>query len=132
MRPAFDAPSASVRARWLAVVLLAGAILVVSVIPIPGSVPQEGVVPTSVLFHFSGYAALAAALAIALLSRRLHAAVGGAFLGASAYGVLVELAQLGLAYRSFSYRDMAINGSGALFAVVLVLVVVPLARRRSE
>lgn len=120
---------ASARARWLAVALLAGAILVVSVTPIPASVPEEGGgLPTSVLFHFLGYAALAAALALALLSRRLGVAIGGAFVGASGYGVLMELLQFGLPYRTFSYLDVAINASGAAAALLVVLLFV----RRSE
>lgn len=131
MRSTFADRPASVRARWLAVALLAGVILVVSVIPIPGSVPEEGGgIPTSVLFHFLGYAALAAALAIALGSRRLRSSISGSFAGASGYGVLMEFVQLGLPYRTFSYLDMAVNASGALLATTVALVVALL--RRSE
>lgn len=130
MRSAFDDRPASVRARWLAVALLAGVILVVSVIPIPGSVPDDGVIPTSVLFHFLGYAALAAALAIALGSRRLRSSISGSFAGASGYGVLLEFVQSGLPYRTFSTLDMAVNASGALLATTVALVVALL--RRSE
>lgn len=130
MRSAFDDRSAPVRTRWLAVALLAGVILVVSVIPIPESVPDDGVIPTSVLFHFLGYAALAAALAIALGSRRLRSSISGSFAGASGYGVLMEFVQSGLPYRTFSTLDMAVNASGALLATTVALVVALL--RRSE
>lgn len=128
--------SAPSRTRWLVVALVAGAILVVSVIPIPGSVPDDGGgIPTSVRFHFLGYAALAAALALALAPpvRRSNSeleAIGGPFLGASGYGAVMELLQLGLSYRTFSPLDMAINASGALLATIVSFIV--LARRRSE
>jgi VanZ family protein len=110
---------------WLAVALVAGAILVVSVIPIPESTPEEGGgVPIAVLFHFVGYAVLAVALAAALWPRRLRYAIGGAFLGASACGAFAELLQSGLPHRTFSYLDMAINAAGAATGAALVLVVV--------
>jgi VanZ family protein len=110
---------------WLAVALVAGAILVVSVIPIPEATPEEGGgVPVAVLFHFVGYAVLAMALAVALWPRRLRYAIGGAFLGASVCGALVEVLQSEIPYRTFSYLDMAINAAGAATGAMLVLVVV--------
>lgn len=101
--------------RWTAVALLAGAILVASLIPIPGSVPEDsGGIPTSALFHAVGYAALAGAIGYALLARvdRDRALVAGIG-GASAYGALIECLQYPIPYRTFSYLDMAINAAGA-------------------
>lgn len=133
MRPGHTSGIASVRARWIAVALVAAAILLISVVPIPGSVPEEGGgVPISVLFHFSGYAVLAATMVRALSSskHRRRSSTGGAVVGASGYGALVELIQFGLPYRTFSYLDMVINASGAAVAPLVVLLLVRL--RRSE
>ncbi|ADJ15086.1 VanZ family protein [Halalkalicoccus jeotgali] len=114
---------ASVHKRWLTVAILAGTILVVSLIPIPGAVPEDGGIPPSVLFHFIGYAALAGAVGIALLVSSRTRAVAGASVGASAYGVLMECLQYPLSYRSFSYVDMAINTTGATLGALLVVCV---------
>lgn len=125
MRSTAAPPSA--RARWF-VVLVAGAILVVSVIPIPGSVPQEGGgVPTNVLFHFLGYATMAMVLAFASLTRGLRfrpIAIG--LLGANVYGALIECLQHPIPYRSFSYLDVLVNGAGATAGTVVLLCVLAL------
>lgn len=118
----------AVRARWLAVALVAGAILVVSVVPIPGSIPEEsGGIPTSVLFHFLGYATMATVMVLAISpptrDRRVRSIATG-FLGASAYGVLIECLQHPIPYRSFSYLDMLVNGTGATAGTFLVCVLV--------
>lgn len=107
----------------MAVALLAAAILLVSVVPIPGAVPDEsGGLPTSVLFHAVGYAALAMTLRIALIATRRPHTNGGAFLGASAYGALIECLQYPLPYRTFSYLDMLINATGAGLGLALLWI----------
>jgi VanZ family protein len=119
----------SPRARWLAVALLAVAILAVSVVPIPGSVPEDGGgIPTSALFHFVGYAVLAGAIGYARLpdGGRIRALLAG-FCGASAYGVLIECLQYPIAYRTFSYLDMAINAAGATLGAAALLCTLVLA-----
>lgn len=118
-------PSVPAGLRWLAVATVALAILVVSVMRIPESVPEGGGgIPTSVLFHFVGYATLAAALAVAVVARHPSgAATGGAFLGASGYGVLIEGLQFGLPYRSFSYADILTNATGATTGLLALAVV---------
>lgn len=111
----------SPRSRWTAVALVSIAILVVSMVPIPGAVPEEGGgIPTSVLFHFVGYGVLAALLAVSVLveETRDRASLTGAF-GASAYGILIECLQYPIPYRSFSYLDMLVNGLGATVGVLL-------------
>lgn len=111
--------------RWLAVAAVALSILVVSVIRIPESVPEGGGgIPTSVLFHFVGYGVLAVTLSVAIvMHRRSSTATGGAFLGASGYGALMESVQLSLPYRSFSYVDMLTNAAGAATGLVALAVV---------
>lgn len=101
--------------RWAPVALLAGAILVASVIPIPGSVPEDsGGIPTSLLFHAVGYAVLAGAIGYALLGtgNRARALVAGTG-GAGAYGALIECVQYPIPHRAFSYLDMLVNAGGA-------------------
>lgn len=118
----------SAHTPWLAVALVAGAILVLSVIPIPGSVPEEGGgVPTSVLFHFLGYATMAPLLAFSSLTRDLRVRpIATGLLGTSAYGVLIECLQYPIPYRSFSYLDMLVNGAGATAGTVVLLCVLSL------
>lgn len=111
------------RSRWTGITVLAGAILVVSVVPIPGAVPDEsGGLPTSLLFHAVGYAALAMTLRISLIATRRPHTNAGALLGASAYGALIECLQYPLPYRTFSYLDMLINATGAGLGLALLWV----------
>ncbi|MDL5361155.1 VanZ family protein [Halalkalicoccus sp. NIPERK01] len=108
------------RNRWTAVAVVAGALLVVSVIPVPGAVPEEGGgIPTSVLFHFLGYGTLTATLGLTVLDRsdRVQAAVTAPS-GSSAYGALMECLQYPIPYRSFSYFDMLVNAAGAMLGAV--------------
>ncbi|MCL7416674.1 MAG: VanZ family protein [Halalkalicoccus sp.] len=111
------------RNRWTAVLGVALAILAVSVVPIPGAVPDEGGgIPTSVMFHFLGYATLAALIGVALLVRQPPVRGSGTGLAsASAYGVLIECLQYPIPYRSFSYVDMLVNGAGATLGALVAL-----------
>lgn len=116
------------RSRWIAVGLVASAILLVSVIPIPGSVPDEsGGLPMSVLFHFLGYAMLAALLGFTRLVGESHARANAeGFIGASGYGALIECLQYPIPYRSFSILDMLVNGAGAILGAFVLLGVLAL------
>lgn len=114
------------RHRWVAVALVAGAILVVSMIPIPGSVPADsGGIPTSVLFHFVGYATLAAVFASTRPVRESRVRANAiTFVAAGGYGALIECLQYQIPYRSFSYLDMLVNGAGATLGVLVLTVLV--------
>lgn len=115
--------------RWTVVALLACTVLVVSVVPIPGSVPEDGgAIPTSALFHLVGYAVLAGVIGHALLPDRgrVRALLAG-FCGASAYGALIECLQYPIAHRTFSFLDMAINAAGATLGAAALLCVLALA-----
>lgn len=119
-----------VPSRWALVALLAGAILVVSVVPIPDSVPEDGGgIPTSALFHVVGYAALAAATGYALLAPggRARALVAGSG-GAGTYGALIECLQYPIPYRTFSYLDMLVNVAGATLGAAALLCALALSR----
>ncbi|WP_122090006.1 VanZ family protein [Halalkalicoccus subterraneus] len=118
--------------RWIAVAVVAAAILVVSMIPIPGSVPEEGGgIPTSLLFHFVGYAALAGTVGHAAFPAggRLRALLTGVC-GASVYGALIECLQYPVPYRSFSILDMATNAAGATLGAVVLLGALALSEHR--
>ncbi len=117
---------ASPRSRWSVVALFAAAILFVPVIPIPGSIPEEGSgIPTSLLFHFVGYAALAALLGFALFVRRTSLySTTLSIVGATLYGILIEYIQYPIPYRSFSYLDMLGNGAGAAFGAVVLAILI--------
>lgn len=126
LRRSIETIASSPRGRWVAVVLVACAILVASVIPIPGSVPDDGGgIPMSVLFHFVGYAALTTALGVALsVHQPPFSAAFRSLVGASLYGVLIECVQHPIPYRSFSYTDMLTNSAGAILGVLLLAVLI--------
>jgi VanZ family protein len=71
-------------------------------------------------------------LAVALRPRRLRYVSGGAFLGATVCGALVEFLQLGLSHRSFSVVDLAVNTAGAAAGTVIgttIVLILGLLRR---
>lgn len=124
----------SPRLRWTAVGLVAAAILVVSVVPIPTTVGESdpGGVSTSLLFHLAGYAGLAWLLATALLGGgRPVRSAGLAFAGASSYGAAIECVQWSLPYRTFSFDDMAVNATGVALAVIVRVLIAWVAHTRS-
>lgn len=134
LRRSIEAIVTSRRSRWAAVALVAAAIFFVSVIPIPGSVPDDGGgVPTSVLFHFVGYAVLAVLLVFALLARwRALSANVLSLVSASLYGVLIECVQYPISYRTFSYLDMLTNSVGALCGVLFFSLLLFLSEQRGK
>jgi VanZ family protein len=112
------------RTRWLAVGLLALSILVVSVTPIPGAIPEESAgLSTSLLFHLVGYAVLSVSLSAALASQRsLRRSVALAVLFATGYGAAIEALQLAIPYRTGDLLDVAVNALGALVGSLLWLL----------
>ena len=104
------------RTRWLAVGLVAVSILVVSVVPIPGAVPEESAgLSTSLLFHLGGYAILSTTLSAALGTRRTTGrSVAVAVVATTGYGAAIEALQLAIPYRTGDPVDVAVNAVGAL------------------
>ncbi|WP_331233237.1 VanZ family protein [Natronorarus salvus] len=104
------------RSRWLVVGLLALAILVASVVPIPGAVPEESAgLSTNMLFHLVGYAILSTALSVAFETRRtIGRSVAAAVVCATGYGAVIEGVQLFVPYRTGDPVDVAVNAFGAL------------------
>lgn len=134
LRRSIEAMVGSPRSRWAAVVLVAAAIFLVSVIPIPESVPDDGGgVPTSVLFHFIGYAVLAVLLCFALFTRRRPLPANAlSLVSASFYGVLIECVQYPISYRSFSYLDMLTNSLGAFCGVLIFSLLLALSEQGGD
>ena len=104
------------RSRWLAVGFVAVSILVVSVVPIPGAVPEESAgLSTSLLFHLGGYAILSTTLSAALGTRLTTGrSVAVAVVATTGYGAAIEGIQLFLPYRTGDPIDVAVNAVGAL------------------
>lgn len=121
----------SPRVRWTAVGLFAGAILLASVVPIPGPGPEEpGGIPTTAFLHFLGYGTLSGLLVAFSSGRRRSArALSTGLLGSTAYGALIECLQYVVPYRSFSYLDMAVNGAGAAVGALAALCVLAVSAR---
>ena len=103
--------------RWALVVVIALAILVVSVVPIPDAVGRPlGPVGLDSWLHALGFACLAATVLFALepssrLTFRFLLLVTGAVIG---YGVAIELIQVALPYRRFAVADSAADTVGAI------------------
>ena len=114
-------PAVSRHVRLGAVVVIAVALFVASVVP-SQAVPQgESVAGLSVfaLFHVISYATLAVVLAysavdVARSPRLLLLAV---FVGTVSYGAAIEGVQSLLSYRFFSVRDIGLNALGATLGI---------------
>lgn len=109
--------------RWVAVAVVAAAVLYASVLDSPGgglpALGPLGLVSLDKWLHALGYAALAGVLASALAPGRSPARVAAlAALFAVAYGVGVEFVQAPLATRHFSVADVVADGVGAGLAVL--------------
>ena len=118
----------SVSALWLLIVVLAVAILVASVVPVPAATPQTdptGSVDTTTLLHIVGYATLAAGGVIAVAregwpgrrrSRRVEIrAVAGVVALVALFGVGTELLQALIPWRTFAVAEIGLNAaSGAV------------------
>lgn len=118
----------SVSTLWLAVVVLAIAMLVASVIPVPAATPRTdptGSVDTTTLLHVVGYATLAAGGVIAVARegwpgrrrpRRVEiSAVAGIVALVALFGVSTELLQALIPWRTFAVAEIGLNAaSGAV------------------
>ena len=116
----------SVSTLWLGVVVLAVAILVASVIPVPAATPQTdptGTVDTTTLFHIAGYATLAAGGVIAVArdgwpgrrrSRRIEiSAIASIVALIALFGVGTELLQATIPWRTFAVDEVGLNAASA-------------------
>lgn len=126
-------------ARWLLVALVAGGILVASVLPrSTGVTPPPGPGPVGVVgadkwLHALAYAGLAGTLLYALApTGRSTLTVVTIVLGlAAAFGLAVELIQVPLPTRRFEPLDAAANAVGATAAIVVRWAVAELLGARS-
>ena len=116
----------SVSALWLLIVVLAVAILVASVVPVPAATPQTdptGSVDTTTLLHIVGYATLTAGGVIAVAregwpgrrrSRRVEIrAVAGVVALVALFGVGTELLQALIPWRTFAVAEIGLNAASA-------------------
>jgi VanZ family protein len=116
----------SVSALWLLIVVLAVAILVASVVPVPAATPQTdptGSVDTTTLLHIVGYATLTAGGVIAVAregwpgrrrSRRVEIrAVAGVVTVVALFGVGTELLQATIPWRTFAVTEIGLNAASA-------------------
>lgn len=110
----------SARSRWLVVALLAVVVLVASLAPSgDGALASPfGAFGGDKWLHALGYAAIAGAVTYA------HGRATVGVLGATAYGVLVELLQAAVPYRSASALDALANAVGATTGAAVVFAVV--------
>lgn len=109
--------------RWMLVVFLLGAILYYSVVKLPGPgrivYGPFKIFPISMWFHAIAYIGLAISLAYAFTRspRPDWQILLGIFVFVTAYGLGIELLQLGIPTRSFDPTDIIINAFGAALAV---------------
>ena len=116
----------SVSALWLLIVVLAVAILVASVVPVPAATPQTdptGSVDTTTLLHIVGYATLTAGGVIAVAregwpgrrrSRRVEIrAVAGVVTVVALFGVGTELLQALIPWRTYAVTEIGLNAASA-------------------
>jgi VanZ family protein len=120
-----DDTGVSARTRWGVVGVLALVVLVASLVPGGGAAVSGplGVVGLDKWLHALAYAALAGAVTYA--DGRAWVGV----LAAVAYGVLVELLQLGVPYRSASTLDAVADVVGALVGATVVATLAAAYRR---
>jgi VanZ family protein len=95
-------------------VVIATAILAVSVVPLPAAGPTTGPagLPLDRWLHALAYATLALALVSPAHARTRRPLLAAALL-AVAYGAAIEGLQAGLAYRTGSAVDVGVNALGA-------------------
>lgn len=143
-----DEARAAAGTGWQLPVAVAAAVLLASLVPLPGGAPTDpGPVGLTEPFHLLGYGALAAALVGPLRaairdrigfrsdtpaprrpSTRTLAAVS-AILVATAFGFGVEVVQGQLPWRSFAVADALVNATGALIGAAVAVL---LDRRRAR
>lgn len=105
--------------RWLGVIAVAGVIFYFSIVIIPPEPSEPGPFWDKKL-HFAAYAGFALALAYATVPyrtmpyKRVTIVIGAAI----AYGIGIELLQLGLVNRYFSSTDLIANTIGTLLVSI--------------
>jgi len=117
------------RNRWRSIAGVAALLAIVSVVPIPGGVLDvgspstggSGVIPMAISltdpFHVVGYAILAAL--VSRVTRRTSWGLFVAVVAATGFGFAIELVQAPIPWRTFAWRDVAINAVGATLGAVL-------------
>lgn len=127
--------SPTVRRRaWLAVVAIAIAVLVASVLPLPenGSpvAGPLGAVGADAWLHAVGYAAVAGSLAVALATggRSSAAVLAYAAVVAMVYGLVIEFLQAPVPTRAFEPADLVANAVGVLASLLALYVAARLGR----
>lgn len=121
--------------RWGLVVVIAAGIAVASVVRPTGvraALGPLGLVGVSAWLHAVGYLLLAMALGYALLDSPLDRVLATVFAAAVGYGLLLELVQSQLAYRTASLFDVVANGLGATLAAAVWWLVLMSARIRVQ
>ncbi|MEI6172058.1 MAG: VanZ family protein [bacterium] len=119
---------------WCAVIAYAGLIAYMSLrefgdSPIERAIDGVG----RAYFHLPAYAGLAGLLALVMPSSGARGRrVGIAFLAATAYGWLLEVAQIAAPTRSFNLLGLAFDAAGAAAGAVAALALLFLCERRSR
>ena len=121
--------------RLFAVLAAFGGLVYFSIVPAPGtgsiSYGPLGVIPYSMWLHFVGYMGLAMVFVYAsyTVPRPLSQILFGAWVVTVGCGVAVEILQLSLPARTFSFLDMVVNAVGAGVGVTLWYLYVRLVGR---
>jgi VanZ family protein len=102
---------------WLATMAWTGLISWYSIIPMPKTGISGAVLnlPFSIP-HFIAYAILTVLLSLALKNIHYEHALPAAILFSISYGIILELVQLTIPYRTASIFDASMNAVGALIA----------------
>ena len=117
-------PGAATRVRrWRLVCAIVVLVLGASIVPVPAIGVLEpasaGARGPTLVFHLSGYAALAASLARVQPVERRHVFAAAVAVGvAVAVGFGIELVQALVPWRRFAWVDAAANAAGACVGVV--------------
>ena len=104
-------------------IVVAMAVLVVSIIPIPDFIETGSSTGSlSIVFHLIGYATLALLAKPIVRSRfertRWQVAII-TVVGVTGYGALIELVQAPISYRNASVIDVVVNAIGAVIGVII-------------
>lgn len=82
----------------------------------PSSLGELSPTITTLIYHSLAYAALSTSAAVTLRERDME--ISGAVIGAAAYGLLIEIAQIQVAGRFFTYPDIVANTAGASLVII--------------
>lgn len=122
----------STRREWRRALAFALVVFAGSVVPVPASSGGGGgalggaldVLPAGIgltdPFHLVGYAVLAALLVPATGGRRFGPLLAAA--AAVSFGFGIELVQAPIPWRSFAWRDAAVNAGGAVIGAAIAVV----------